>query len=201
MYSTRIAIAILLITCAAAANAAPSSISLASSSNPAAFGKPVTLTATVTPSSATGKITFYDGTSILGIATLASGQSSLTTSLLASGARSLYAYYSGDLNYTASTSASLAQVVGASPVAGNGFLPAVNYGAAPGSSSIAIGDFNGDGLADFVVGSQGNNSISVLLGNGNGTFRPAVTYPTPSLHLPLSGISTRTVKLTSRSSA
>ncbi|SPF40037.1 exported hypothetical protein [Candidatus Sulfopaludibacter sp. SbA4] len=36
----------------------------------AQFGGTVTLTATVTPAGATGKVTFYDGTTILGIGTL-----------------------------------------------------------------------------------------------------------------------------------
>src|SRR5438445_205625 len=39
--------------------------------------------------------------------------------------------------------------------------------------SIAKGDFNGDGKLDLVVSNYGDNSLSVLLGNGDGTFRPA----------------------------
>src|ERR1022692_1204850 len=37
--------------------------------------------------------------------------------------------------------------------------------------SIVVGDFNGDGIADIVVGQAG--SIGVFLGNGDGTFKPA----------------------------
>jgi FG-GAP-like repeat len=37
-----------------------------------------------------------------------------------------------------------------------------------------VGDVNGDGIPDVVaVGSE--NLVSTLLGNGNGTFRPAIT--------------------------
>ncbi|HZR28001.1 MAG TPA: FG-GAP-like repeat-containing protein [Terriglobales bacterium] len=48
-------------------------------------------------------------------------------------------------------------------------------GSAP--SSIAVGDFNRDGKADLVVTNFNDNTISVLRGNGNGTFQNAVNYP------------------------
>lgn len=67
---------------------------------------------------------------------------------------------------------------------GNGtFRAAVNY-ASGGyeADSIAVGDVNGDGNPDLVVGDQCsasgdcNGVAGVLLGNGNGTFQPAVAY-------------------------
>ncbi len=51
-----------------------STTTLGASPNPAVFGAAVTLTATVSPSAATGKVTFYDGVTVLGVATLSSGQ-------------------------------------------------------------------------------------------------------------------------------
>ena len=67
--------------------------------NPATFGQPVTLTATVSPSAATGQVTFYDGTTVLGVGTLAGGTATLHDHLLPAGSRSLRAYYGGDAVY------------------------------------------------------------------------------------------------------
>ncbi len=43
--------------------------------------------------------------------------------------------------------------------------------------SVAVGDFNNDGNLDLVVAIASDNSVSVLLGRGDGTFLPAVIYP------------------------
>jgi hypothetical protein len=55
------------------------------------------------------------------------------------------------------------------------FSPAVNYPVAT-ESPIVTADFNGDGRLDLAVANI--NSVSVLLGNGDGTFQPAITSPT-----------------------
>ena len=55
------------------------------------------------------------------------------------------------------------------------FAAAVNYPAAAGASSLAVGDFNGDGRADLVAG--GGKNLSMLLGNGDGMFRAASNLP------------------------
>src|SRR5258707_1005565 len=46
------------------------------------------------------------------------------------------------------------------------------------STSVAVADFDGDGVADLAVGNDEFNSISVLRGNGDGTFAASVNYPT-----------------------
>lgn len=43
------------------------------------------------------------------------------------------------------------------------------------SSPVIAGDFNGDGIPDLVV-SNGNGSVSILLGNGDGTFTTKSTF-------------------------
>jgi uncharacterized repeat protein (TIGR01451 family) len=56
------------------------------------------------------------------------------------------------------------------------FQTAVNYGAGMGPHSVAIGDFNGDGKPDLAAANSGSDSVSILLGSGNGAFQPAVNY-------------------------
>ena len=59
------------------------------------------------------------------------------------------------------------------------FLPAVAYGSGGVVvGSAAVADLNGDGNLDLVVADQNGwvGMVSVLLGNGDGTFQPAVTY-------------------------
>ena len=46
---------------------------LAAAPNPSTFGQTVTLTATVSPSAAAGQVTFFDGSTVLGVGTLAGG--------------------------------------------------------------------------------------------------------------------------------
>ena len=42
--------------------------------------------------------------------------------------------------------------------------------------SVAVGDFNGDGKPDLVDRRVYGDNVSVLLGNGDGTFQAAVDY-------------------------
>jgi len=59
-------------------------------------------------------------------------------------------------------------------------------GAAPASpSAVAVGDFNDDGAADIAVTDSANNSVLILLGNGDGTFRAPVSYPTGNVPVAL----------------
>jgi hypothetical protein len=46
-----------------------------------------------------------------------------------------------------------------------------------GISGIAVGDFNGDGVADLLVGSEDCHTVTVLLGKGDGTFTVGQTLP------------------------
>ncbi len=50
---------------------------------------------------------------------------------------------------------------------GNGFGP-----------QVATADFNGDGKLDLAVTNTADGTVSILDGNGDGTFQPAVTYDT-----------------------
>jgi hypothetical protein len=60
-----------------------------------------------------------------------------------------------------------------------GFKSAVTYPVGINPVAVVTGDFNGDGKADLAVANNGNpatgdnGSVSILLGNGDGTFQPA----------------------------
>jgi hypothetical protein len=79
-------------------------------------------------------------------------------------------------NYTSQT---------VSVLLGNGdgtFKPAVSYPVGSGALQVTVGDFDGDGTPDLAVACKDNVnlSVSVLLGNGDGTFQPATQYPAGS---------------------
>jgi hypothetical protein len=50
------------------------------------------------------------------------------------------------------------------------------FSAGTGPDAVAVGDFNGDGKLDLAVANEGSNNVSILLGNGDGTFQAAVDY-------------------------
>ena len=75
---------------------------------------------------------------------------------------------------------------------GNGdgtFQPQLTYAVGSNPSAIVAGDFAGDGRLDLAVANSGSSvspgtvslgTVSVLLGNGDGTFQSQVTYPAGS---------------------
>jgi len=46
-----------------------------------------------------------------------------------------------------------------------------------GPISIAVGDFNRDGISDLAIANWGANNVTILLGNGDGTFRGTAASP------------------------
>jgi hypothetical protein len=147
----------------------------------ATFGQVVNLTATVTPAGGTGKVTFYDGTRVIGVGTLnGAGVATSAVVNLSSGARSLRAMYGGDVNFSGSTSTNLAYTVNVtqsltfSPLGGS----TTTVGVSP--NGIGVGDFNGDGIMDAAVVNGSNHSVSILLGNGTGGFTQAAGSPVAS---------------------
>jgi hypothetical protein len=60
------------------------------------------------------------------------------------------------------------------------FLEAPQYPTGTNPQAMAVGDFNSDGNLDYAVANSGANTVSILLGNGDGTFKPKVDYTTGS---------------------
>ena len=89
---------------------------LSSSSTSVTTGTSVTLTAKVSPTAATGSVTFYDGTTSLGTGTLSSGTATLSTSFSTAGTHSITATYGGSTTYAASTSSAISITVTAPPL-------------------------------------------------------------------------------------
>jgi hypothetical protein len=95
-------------------NKAASGVSLASNVNPVLSQNSITLTATVisTAGAPTGTVAFADGATPLGTGTLsASGVATLAITTLSVGSHSITAAYTGDSNFSTSTSGVITQVV------------------------------------------------------------------------------------------
>jgi hypothetical protein len=88
-----------------------------------------------------------------------------------------------DLNADGVPDLAVAADAGVNVLLGNGdgsFQNAPTYAVGSQPTSVAVGDFNGDGIPDLAVANEGpaSTTVSVLLGNGDGTFQTAVSYAT-----------------------
>ncbi len=84
--------------------AAATSTGLTVAPSSATFGDLVTLTATLSPNTADGTITFMEGAVIVATRTLAGGVAAFSTTFFTAGSHTLTAVYSGSPSFTASTS-------------------------------------------------------------------------------------------------
>ena len=146
-----------------------SGLTLASAPNPSNFGSSVTFTASLA-TGATGNVTFFDGSTNIGMVAASAGTAAVSTTTLTAGSHSITAQYAGDSNFNSLTSNIVTQVVnknGAiSPVLTGAPNPAT-YGASvvftatmpsnttgtvtflDGSASIGTGTLNAAGVATF----------------------------------------------------
>ena len=120
-------------------------------------GQAISLSASVMPASATGTISFKDGTSTIGSATLTSGKGTLSVSTLSVGTHSLTAAYSGDSADSAASSNTVTVTITA-PASG----PSPDYGLTLSSNTLAMSQ-----------GTSGSLTVSVAPQNG---FSASLTF-------------------------
>jgi hypothetical protein len=149
---------------------AQTSLTFSTAPNPSTLGTPVTLTVSA---GAASTVTFYDDSEVLGTVATVDGIATLKTHLLPAGLRQLDARVGFGPGHPAGVVHSSHNVI---PAASN--LARISTSPSVGAKSVsaAVADFNGDGKQDIAVANSYSNDVSVLLGEGNGTFLPAVNY-------------------------
>jgi len=179
----------------------PTTTAIAATGNPSGYQ----LTATVVgysnqPPTLSGTVSFQDtsnGNFVLGTAPLGAPSPAVETFVPATGspiptgnqpAAGASADFNGDgipdLAIMASYSNAVYILLGngdgtfraanGSPINGVGSTPCSNQYQAS-NCSMAVGDFNNDGKADLAETSDFDNTVIILLGNGDGTFAPPAT--------------------------
>ncbi|MEO8370703.1 MAG: Ig-like domain repeat protein, partial [Candidatus Solibacter sp.] len=146
-----------------------SSVTLISSANPSIAGRPLWLTATVSPATASGTVQFLEGATALGTGTLANGWATLQLSSLPVGTHSITAVYSGDVNHLASTSATLSQNI--SPASPSTVTPAIITTLASASVGVGIPVIDATGNIYFpdgfrIVKRTPDGVLNAIAGNG-----------------------------------
>jgi hypothetical protein len=158
-----------------------STTALSSSVNPSVAGASVTFTATVSGSSPTGSVNFRDGaTSIGGCAVVALAGSgnvrtaTCPTSSFGAASHSISASYGGDAGNTASTSATLSQVVNkaTSSTALTSSLNPATTGAAVAFTATVSG-FAPTGSVNFTDGGSSISGCATVALSGSGNSRTA----------------------------
>jgi sugar lactone lactonase YvrE len=175
----------------------PSSVQVASSSDPSDYGSPVSFIVTVTSISAnppTGMAKIFHGTTQIGTATLAglTGAGSFVTSSLPVGSDSMTAAYGGDASNGPATSPAIKQVVVQAPTATTLTAtpsPAIAGGpvaiAAAVKPALANGQLTGPAPTGPVTFTDNFNGATTSLGSamlggaGTATIHPALA---PGMH-------------------
>ncbi len=148
---------------------ASSSVTLMAMPSPVVVGSPVTFSANVSPSTATGNVQFLDGTTVLGtVAITNNGFASFTTSSLTQGSHSITASYAGDANDTAATSAVLTLTVQAASSVVLTATPNPATVAAPVTLTATVTPASATGNVKFLDGATLLGTVALT--NGVATF-------------------------------
>jgi prepilin-type N-terminal cleavage/methylation domain-containing protein len=140
-----------------------------SSPSPSNYGNPVTLTASLSPSTITsGTVTFLDGGSFIGVAPVQNGQAIFQVSNLSVGSHSLTAVFSGDALYSSNTSPAWPQLVNKAALTITANNSSKNYGATVtfvGTEFTATGLVNGDTVTGVTLTSDGAAATATVSGS------------------------------------
>jgi len=147
-----------------------STTALASSKNPSEFGQSVTFTATITPSAATGTVTFKNGAVVLGTGAVSGGKATFSTSTLtvSTVGHLITAVYSGDSNYVGSTSPSLKQIVNkvnTSTTVASSLNPSTSGQTVTFTATVTASVGTATGLVDFYDGATKIGAKALTSGN------------------------------------
>ena len=151
---------------------------LTSSPESSYLGESVTFTAdvaAVSPGSGTptGSVTFMDGTTTLGTVDVSAGVANLTTAALTLGTNSITAVYTGDADFTGSTSSPSQQLVGATSTALTASPNPSDFGqSVTFTATVTAGAAGGSVPAGTVVFMDGTTDLghSTLNDSGVATF-------------------------------
>ena len=174
-------------------------IGLVSSGSPSPWGQPVTFTATVSPSVATGSVTFLDGTNSLGTALLSSGTATLPVSTLAVGSHSITAVYGGSAGFASVTSDAVPQNITQATTGvlsiskshtGSFYLGQKNaaysvtvsngVGASATTANVTVTESLPSGLSFGTMGGTGwtcSTATSTCVRSQSDTLQPGASYP------------------------
>jgi large repetitive protein len=150
---------------------AQATVALAANPNPATANQPVTLTATLTPSTASGTVTFLNGSTSLGTATVINGAATLSGVTLSFGSYSLTAQYGGGNGFPSATSPAISLTVKATSSV------VVTSSANPSNTKQSV-TFNATVTPSTATGTvqflDGTTALgSATLTNGSASFTPA----------------------------
>lgn len=167
-----------------AVSAQSTALGLASSPASSAFGSPVTFTATVTPGgygpdSPGGVVTFVDGSTVIGSAPVVTAggttTATLTTSNLPVGSDSITASYSGDYNYTGSSTSSPTTYVVSAPTAPTTVEVIGPATVKPGTTYKATVTTDGTGAVLYLLASTPSSPAGMTIGAAG-----AVSFKVPA---------------------
>ena len=130
--------------------------------------------------------------SFVSLTTAVCTASGTTVTLVTTGTCTIRASQAGNAAYAVAPNVDQSFSVTSAPQTIN-FDPAVNYATGTFPDSIALGDFNGDGIPDLAVANAFSGNVSILIGHADGTFGPGTAVPSGGTPVAVAvGISTVT---------